>query len=95
MLLVLRNEQGCLEAAMECQVVNAQGQLDPKGKSVWVEQLELSQGVNGRKAMRYFIEMFAELLPWTTMAYWQRRDRCDGRIRYRSRAQLLREEVMV
>ena len=61
-------------------VVDGDGNLNPSGRYVWLEQMELNPGVNSNQIMRYFIDEFARLLPHTRWTYWVRRDKTGTKI---------------
>ena len=90
MLLVHRNAQDHLEAGIEWQLVNEQGQLDPLGgKFVWVEQLEVNQDIDARRTIRMFVEQIAGLAPQAVWGYWLRKKNPTRKTRLYSRTQLL------
>ena len=90
-MLSIFRVNGQMMAAMECQVVNEQGTLDPLGGLyVFVEQIELNHFIDHKQAFSYFIEYFANLVPQAKWAYWIRRDRDGGKkIRLYSRHRLM------
>lgn len=96
MMHVLRDTQGRLLAAMEYWTVNERGERDPRGRYIWVEQLELSSLPDGHAVIRRMIQEVAEQVPWFIGAYWKREDTTEQRLHGAPRHALLRharEEV--
>ena len=94
MLMTLRDAQDRITACCAWYPVDLQGRFDAKGCWVWIEQLELSPGVNSRQCIQRIIQQISELVPYALGAYWHRRDSTGQRIHQYRRDQLLREEVM-
>lgn len=96
MLLVHRDAQGRIDAALDWWVVDASGAWNPFGESVWVNQLELTAGVRLTGTLRrQMVARIARLAPNCLQAYWERRDKPGMRLHRFYRHQLLREEVSV
>ena len=93
MLTVVRDDYGMLQAACDWWPVDAQGRWEPKGTTIWVNQLEVNQPGDTRRMIRQITEEIVRLTPWATGAYWERRDR-GGRLKQFSKRQLYREEGM-
>ena len=89
MLLVQRGLWGDLLACVECRVVNAQGQLDPFGEYVWVEQFECNPHLDTRQVIRRFLEEGARLAPTAKWGYWIRRDHPRRKLKCYARNQLV------
>ena len=97
MLLVHRDARDYLEAVCEWWLVDSKGQYNVRGAYVFVNQLDCSPGVNGRKHIQQFIQEIALTAPWALGAYWRRSDKPYGMYRGYRRSQLCRQrqEVMV
>lgn len=97
MLTTLRDNEGNIQAACEWWCVDENGTWTPKGPYVWVNQLEHSPGVDGEYLIKEIVAQVAWLAPWAKGAYWERRDKKDGRIHGFTRARLTRllKEVRV
>lgn len=95
MLWTLRDEAGRLQAACEWQPVDEGGRFNPEGRYVWIEQLEIAFGADGRTILRCLIADLAWQRPQALGAYWKRRDRSEERLHGYRRDQLTREEVLV
>ena len=93
MLTVIRDSVGHLLAALEWTPVNSQGQPDNAGRWVWCNQLEISQGLNGRWTVQKLIEQVALQMPYALGAYWKRLDSTQDKVHWYTRSQLLREEA--
>ena len=99
MLTVLRSPDGRLEAAVEWWLVNTLGLTDwQTGTHVWVEQLEVSEGVDSTYILKQIIVKIADMVPQAKSGYWYRLDRNKRPHEY-TRQQLVeyahREEVGV
>ena len=97
MLYVLRNATDQIEAAIDYYLVDDLGRvtLDGSGRWVWVQQLEVSAGANGRRCIRAFIQAIARAIPHAQGAYWIRQDKGHRVVQF-SRTQLVKgEEVRV
>ena len=92
MLLVRRDPQDRLEALIDYYVVDENGQLDANGQWVFVNQLELNPGVNGKKIIRQFIQQIQMLCPTANFGYWERRDKPKRNLRTYTRRQLVRRD---
>ena len=80
---------------MNVLLVDELGQRSLDGTYLYVEQLELSQGVKSRQVIHALIQQVAEMFPTAHWGYWERRDRPRKQLRIYSRTQLLKEEVSV
>ena len=89
MLTVLRDREGRLEAACEWTPVDQHGTPSNTGRWVWVNQVELSQGVQSRMVWRDLIAIIALLAPSCIGAYWHRRDKTGRSLHPYTRTQLL------
>lgn len=99
MLLVQRDAAGHLLGAINYEPVNATGGVDRTITNgwLWIEQLELSAGVDSRTVIRQFIQDIATLNPEVQGAYWVRRDSTGDRPHWFTRSRLVQhsEEVRV
>ena len=98
MLTVIRDEQGHLQAACEWTPVDQAGTPSNTGTWVWVNQVELSQGLSSRMVWRDLIAVIALMAPACVGAYWHRRDKTNRWVHHYTRTQLLhmvQKEVMV
>ena len=93
MLLAHRDAYGNLEAVLDYQVVDAQGQITPDGQYIWVEQLEVNRMLNATGYIQGFIQALATLYPLAKGAYWVRRDKLKlkQKLHAFTRWQLLKE----
>ena len=73
MLLVHRDSIGNLTAALEYQVVDGNGKLDPKGLYIWFEQLEVNHIVNAKEHIARFILDIYEINPQVLGGYFVRK----------------------
>ena len=80
MLSVFRYSQGCIQATLECLLVNQDGILDPQGRYAWCEQLEVSPRCDVLKASRYFMRYFALWMPTAQWCYFIRREKTGQKI---------------
>lgn len=75
MLTTLRTN-GQIQLCCEWWLVNDLGTQDwTHGKYVWVEQLEISKGYEGKSLITQLIEQIANTVPQAVGAYWLRRDK--------------------
>lgn len=97
MLWILRSETGQLQAACDWWLVMEGGQWSPYGRYVFLNQLEVSPGVNLHRVRREMVQAISALAPYAVGVYWERRDRFSRRLHAFRREQLqqLREEVRV
>ena len=95
MLLVQRDAYGWIHGAISVFLVDKVGQRSLTGEYLYVEQLELSHGVNSRHVIHEFIHQIAEMFPTAHWGYWERRDRPRKQLRLYARTQLCKEEVRV
>ena len=98
MLCVLRDSQGRLVAACDWWLVDALGRWHPLGQYVYLDQLEVSQGVNLHRVRHYLVEEIGRLAPYAIGVYWERRDSFNPKLRSFRRdqlQQLKQEEVSV
>ena len=97
MLTTIRSNSGIILASCEWWLANDLGQQDWKqGRWVWVEQLELSEGVHSVNAISQLIDKIAGIAlennPQAIGAYWIRRDKAEPRkLHHFSKKQLLGE----
>ena len=75
MLSTLKSDNGIIKAAMEFQVVNTDGTLDPAGEYIFVNQLEKSSGEPFFPTVKKLIQDAAKRTPGTKYVYWERRDK--------------------
>ena len=80
MLATIRDERGHLQAACDWWCVNIRGEWDALGSWVYVNQLELSPGVNSARMIRLIIQDIASLVPWVVGAYWERADKTQEKL---------------
>ena len=96
MLTTLRCPDGIILASCEWWLVNELGLQDWKtGAYVWVEQIELSQGVKSRQVIQGMIQVIAQLVPQAKSGYWFRKDKTGTRPHEYARQRLVKEEVRV
>jgi hypothetical protein len=73
MLYVSRDALGNLRGCAEVQIVNDRGTLDPNGTYLWIEQLEVSKGENGKECILDLMTRYTTYYPTLRWAYWVRR----------------------
>mgnify|MGYP001567820041 CR=1 FL=1 len=98
MLTVLKGEAGQLQAACDWWLVDALGHWHPLGQYVYLNQLEVSPGVNLHRVRRHLVQEIGRLAPYATGVYWERRDSFNTKLRSFRREQLqqlTQEEVRV
>ena len=97
MLWVFRDEAGRLQAACSWWLVDVNGVYDSKGAYVYLDQLEISPGMNLQFLRRRMVIEIGCVVPWAVGVYWERRDRFTQRPHAFRREQLqqLREGVEV
>lgn len=78
-----------LVAACDWWCVDEDGQPDPKGAYVWVEQLEVC--CPGPGIIPSVIREIAYRVPWAKGAYWERRERPGHRLYAFTRDRLLKQ----
>ena len=88
MLCVLRDIQGRLAAACDWWLVDELGHWHPLGRYVFLNQLEVSPGVNLHTVRRYLVEAIWRLTPYAVWVYWERRDSFNPKLRSFRREQL-------
>jgi len=97
MLTVMRDFEGRLQAACEWWTVDDQGWWEPRGRIVFINNLEVNKGLNLHRFRRYLTEEIGRVAPDATAVYWNR----DANIVKRDHAfkrsalQQLRQGVMV
>lgn len=90
MLLTKRDAGGRIQGCLEAQPVNQAGQLDPSGRYLWIEQLEVSSDCNIHEVLPQLILQLDKLLPDIQMVYWIRRDSTGTKLhRYSRRRAIL------
>jgi len=103
MLTTIRSNSGIILASCEWWLSNDLGQQDWKqGRWVWVEQLELSEGVHSVNIVKQLIQRIAKIALWANPqaigAYWVRRDKTEPtKLHHFTKKQLLegvRENAM-
>lgn len=94
MLTVIRDEREQIQAVCDWWPVDAIGQWNPSGEYIWVEQLELAPGINGKQMIPRIIKDIATRTPWARFGYWERRDKVNCQPRTYTREQLLKEQLV-
>ena len=79
MMLVIRDTQDRLQAAVDYYLVNAQGQIDAKGTYLFINQMDCNLG-SGRDSLRRITDRFLTDYPQAVAAYWRREDRTGMRL---------------
>jgi len=77
MLTVFRDGHGNIDSACEWWCVDEQGTWNPNGVYIWVNQLEVGKGIDGRHIITEVIRTIAKTCPWAKGAYWERREKDD------------------
>lgn len=97
MLTTTRNAQGQLQSACDWWPVDELGRWEPRGRWVFVNQLDISLGADSADCIRQTIAEIARLHPWAIGAYWERRDKVNSVYRSYRRNRLVKhgEEVRV
>ena len=97
MLTILRDADNRIEAACDWWLVDEHGWWEPKGRYVFINQIEVNTGVNLHRLRRYLVRRIGSMAPDAIGVYWERRDKCDAHLHAFKRTQLaqLKEEVMV
>ena len=93
MLTTIRDNEGNIITACEWWCVDVNGIWNPRGKYIWVNQLEHSPK-GGVREIKDIIAEIAWTCPWAVGAYWERRDK-GNKLRAFTRKRLLKvtEEV--
>ena len=91
MLLTIRSA-GIIQSVLDYYLVTDTGKLvfDGSGTWLWVEQLEVSNGANGRWVIRECIRRLAEAIPQAQGAYWVRKGKTGTTIKQYTRERLVR-----
>ena len=96
MLTVLRDGEGRLQAACEWWTVDDHGWWEPKGRHVFLNQIEINTGLNMHRFRRYLVDEIGRLAPDATGVFWNREDNVVQRTHGFKRSQLQQlKEVMV
>ena len=92
MLAIIRTPTHQIAAAIDYYLVNDEGQIvfDGQGSHIWVEQIEVSAGVDGRACIAEFIQRITQAIPQAVDGYWYRKVRSDTHVYRFSRQRLLR-----
>ena len=94
MLFVKRGTDGRIDGAIDYYLVNDRNEvvLNGQGRWVWVEQLMVSTGADGKAIIREFIDDIARAFPQAVGAYWYRKNKTGERVHRFTRRRLVREE---
>ena len=98
MLCVKRDTHGQIEATCDWWLVDALGRWHPLGQYVYLNQLEISPGVNLHRVRRHLVQEIGRLAPYAVGVYWERRNAFNPKLRSFRRdqlQQLKQEEVRV
>ena len=96
-MTVMRDEAGTLQAACDWWLVTEGGQWSPYGHYVFLNQLDVTPGVNLHTVRQHLVREISRLAPYAVGVYWERREKPARRLHAFRREQLqqLREEVGV
>ena len=94
MLTVIRDELGFIQAACDWWPVDDNGNWNPYGRYIWVEQLEVNSLLDGRKVIQKIIHDIGTRAPWAIAAYWIRRDSTADKQHAYGRSRLMKREVV-
>ena len=91
MLETIRDDNGNLQAVIEYYVVDNQGNLCDEGKFIWINQIEISNSVNGHSfgLLKEFAKRIITTYPQAQFAYFKRK-KYNGRIRIYSKREWLK-----
>ena len=79
MLEVLRDDKNNIKACCEWYLVNINGEYDPKGDMVWVNEVEVSKDFKGYKLFQEFARIIMTKCPQAMFAYFWRKTKYPNR----------------
>ena len=79
MIDVMRDPEGRITAVCEWLLFNDKGEMDEKGQTIFIGELEISEGHRGNGIIRGFIRRLAGFNPQATRVFWFREKKYPGR----------------
>lgn len=90
MLEIIRDEKGNIQAVLEWNLLNKQGQMDKEGKYIWINKCEVNPDARSNGIIKKFIRIVTDKVPWFEMGYYKRGKR-NSKIRMFSRERWLKQ----
>lgn len=90
MLYTQKDTNGNLQLASEYLVVNHDGNLDPAGFYIWIQQLEINSSIKGYTLIKQMIKDISRKVPHFRYVYWQRKLKTGKRLHMYTRVQLMK-----